>query len=36
MDWFKKLLLLEWYNAEALVENNVNWFIEEAIKLKTT
>jgi hypothetical protein len=35
MDWFQKaLLLLEWYNAEALVENNVNWFIEESIKAK--
>lgn len=35
MDWFNKaILLMEWYNAEALVENNVNWFIEEAIKIK--
>lgn len=34
MDWFKKaMLLLEFYNAEALVENNVNWFIEESIKI---
>ena len=35
MDWFKKaIMLMEWYNAEALVENNVNWFIEEAIKIQ--
>lgn len=35
MEWFNKaILLMEWYNAEALVENNVNWFIEEAIKIK--
>jgi len=35
MDWFQKaLLLLEWYNAEALVENNVNWFIEQGIIAK--
>jgi len=35
MDWYQKaMLLLEWYNAEALVENNVNWFIEESIKIK--
>lgn len=35
MDWFQKaLLLLEWYNAEALVENNVNWFIEQGILAK--
>ena len=35
MDWFQKaLLLLEWYNAEALVENNVNWFIEQGILVK--
>jgi len=35
MDFYKKaMLLLEWYNAEALVENNVTWFIEEAIKAK--
>ena len=35
MDWFKKaIMLMEWYNAEALVENNVNWFIEETIKIK--
>ena len=35
LDWFEEvLLLLEMYNAEALVENNVYWFIEEAIKAK--
>lgn len=35
MEWFEKaMMLMEWYNAEALVENNVNWFIEEAIKIK--
>ena len=35
MEWFEKaIMLMEWYNAEALVENNVNWFIEEAIKIK--
>jgi len=35
MDWFNKaMLLLEWYNAEALVENNVNWFIEQGILIK--
>ena len=35
MDFYKKaMLLLEWYNAEALIENNITWFIEEAIKSK--
>jgi len=35
MDWFKKaIMLMDYYNAEALVENNVNWFVEEAIKIK--
>ena len=35
MIWFEKaMLLLEYYNAECLAENNVYWFIEEAIKMK--
>ena len=35
MDFYKKaMMLLEYYNAEALVENNVRWFIQEAIKDK--
>lgn len=35
MDFFNKsMLLLEWYNAEALVENNIPWFIEQAILTK--
>jgi hypothetical protein len=33
MDFYKKaLMLIEYFNAEALVENNVRWFIQEAIK----
>lgn len=33
MDWYEKaVMLLEWYNAEALVENNIRWFIQEVIK----
>lgn len=35
MDFYKKaMLLLDFYNAEALVENNIRWFIQEAIKDK--
>ena len=35
MDFFKKaIMLMEYYNAEALVENNIRWFIQEAIKEK--
>lgn len=35
MDWFDQaVMLLDWYNAEALVENNVYWFIEEITKIK--
>ena len=35
MDFYKKaMMLLELYNAEALVENNIRWFIQEAIKDK--
>ena len=34
-DWYEKaIMLMEFFNAEALVENNVNWFIEETIKDK--
>jgi hypothetical protein len=35
MDFYKKaMMLLDFYNAEALVENNVRWFIQEVIKDK--
>lgn len=35
MDWYDQAMkLIEFYNAEALVENNVYWFIEETIKSK--
>ena len=33
MEWYETAIMLqEWYNAEALVENNIGWYIEETLK----